>query len=76
MQTIQVNFYEDARFIKQYRAVTQLLYKNDVLSESAILYWAEKGSKTQGRTVFMKQMEPFIHWLKNASDEEDSEDDE
>ncbi|KAG0305955.1 hypothetical protein BGZ98_003219 [Dissophora globulifera] len=76
MQTIQVNFYEDARFTKQYRAVTQQLYKNDVLSESAILYWAEKGSKTQGRTVFMKQMEPFIHWLKNASDEEDSDEDE
>ncbi|KAF9586569.1 hypothetical protein BGW38_001814 [Lunasporangiospora selenospora] len=74
MQTIQVNFYEDARFIKQFRAVTQLLYKNDVLSESAILYWAEKGSKTQGRTVLMKQMEPFIHWLKNASDDEDSDD--
>ncbi|KAF9113584.1 hypothetical protein BGX27_001232 [Mortierella sp. AM989] len=76
MQTIQVNFYEDARFIKQYRAVTQLLYKNDVLSESAILYWAQKGSKPQGRTVFMKQMEPFIHWLNNASDEEDSEEDD
>ncbi|KAF8944081.1 hypothetical protein BGZ47_004679 [Haplosporangium gracile] len=76
MQTIQVNFYEDARFIKQFRAVSQLLYKNDVLSESAILYWAEKGSKTQGRTVFMKQMEPFIHWLKNASDEEDDSEDE
>ncbi|KAG0056842.1 hypothetical protein BGZ83_003136 [Gryganskiella cystojenkinii] len=76
MQTMQVNFYEDARFLKQFRAVTQLLYKNDVLSESAILYWAEKGAKTQGRTVLMKQMEPFIHWLKNASDEEDSEEDE
>ncbi|KAG0235647.1 armadillo-type protein [Mortierella sp. GBAus27b] len=73
MQNIQINFHEDARFIKQYRAVTQLLYKNDVLSESAILYWAEKGAKPQGRIVFMKQMEPFIEWLKNASDEEESD---
>ncbi|KAF9582277.1 hypothetical protein BGW38_000420 [Lunasporangiospora selenospora] len=76
LQTIQINFYEDARFMKQFRSVTQLLYKNDVLSESAILYWAEKGSKPQGRTAMMKQMEPFIHWLKNASDEEESEDEE
>ncbi|KAF9903854.1 hypothetical protein BX616_001509 [Lobosporangium transversale] len=76
LQHIQVNFYEDARFIKQFRAVTQRLYNNDVLSESAILYWAEKGVKPQGKTVFMKQMEPFIHWLKNASDEEDSEEEE
>ncbi|KAG0236133.1 hypothetical protein BGW42_004017 [Actinomortierella wolfii] len=76
LQTIQVNFYEDARFIKQFRAVSQLLYKNDVLSEAAILYWAEKGAKPQGRNVFTKQMEPFVEWLKNTSDEDDEEDDE
>ncbi|KAF9975011.1 hypothetical protein BGZ73_001464 [Actinomortierella ambigua] len=76
LQTIQVNFYEDARFIKQFRAVSQLLYKNDVVSENAILYWAEKGAKPQGRNVFVKQMEPFVEWLKNTSDDEDEDEDE
>ncbi|KAG0255339.1 hypothetical protein DFQ27_006301 [Actinomortierella ambigua] len=76
LQTIQVNFYEDARFTKQFRAVSQLLYKNDVVSEAAILYWAEKGAKAQGRNMFTNQMAPFVEWLKNASDDEEDEEDE
>ena len=61
--------------MKHYRTIVQSLYKHDVVSESAIIYWAEKGAASQGKTVFVKQMEPFVKWLKEQEDE-DSEDDE
>ncbi|KAJ2995985.1 Basic leucine zipper and W2 domain-containing protein 2 [Globomyces sp. JEL0801] len=44
----------------------------DVLSESAIFYWFEKGAAPQGKNVLLKQMEPFVNWLREQeSDEED-----
>ncbi|KAG9291622.1 hypothetical protein G9A89_022041 [Geosiphon pyriformis] len=66
IQKIQVYCYEDAKLTKHFRQIVQLLYNEDVVSESAILYWADKGAKNQGKTVFAKQMEPFIHWLKTV----------
>ncbi|EGF77983.1 hypothetical protein BATDEDRAFT_37336 [Batrachochytrium dendrobatidis JAM81] len=69
---IQVYFHNESRLMKHYRAVVQNLYKHDVVSESGILYWFEKGVAPQGKTVFLKQMEPFVNWLKEA-DEDDSD---
>ncbi|KAJ3299180.1 hypothetical protein HK104_009784 [Borealophlyctis nickersoniae] len=76
LQKVQQVCYEDARFMKHFRAIVSNLYKHDVVSESAILYWAEKGAAQQGKTIFMKQMEPFIAWLKEQEDESEEEDDE
>lgn len=33
-----------------------------------------QGSHPKGRNVFLKDMEPFIRWLDEASEEEDEED--
>ncbi|KAJ3045365.1 hypothetical protein HDV00_010235 [Rhizophlyctis rosea] len=71
---VQQVCYEDARFMKHYRTIVSNLYKHDVVSESAIIYWAEKGAAQQGKTVFLKQMEPFVKWLKEQEEEESEED--
>ena len=73
LQKVQIYCYEDAKLMKHFRQIVQILYNSDVISESAILYWAEKGAKNQGKTVFLKQMEPFIHWLKTVESESEEE---
>ncbi|KAH6564485.1 hypothetical protein BASA50_005984 [Batrachochytrium salamandrivorans] len=74
---VQQYFHNESRLMKHYRAIVQNLYKYDIISESAILYWFEKGSAVQGRTIFLKQMEPFVNWLREADEEEgSSEEDE
>ena len=59
---------------KYFRKIVQTLYKNDVLSDNAILYWNDKAHLVQGKTLFLKQMEPFVTWLKE--NDEDSSDEE
>lgn len=59
--------------MKHFRKIVQILYDEDVVSENAILYWNEKGAKSQGKTSFLKQMEPFIQWLKTVESESEEE---
>ncbi|RHZ75028.1 hypothetical protein Glove_218g4 [Diversispora epigaea] len=73
LQKVQVYCYEDTKLLKHFRQIVQILYDEDVISESAILYWSEKGASNQGKTVFLKQMEPFIRWLKTVSSESEDE---
>jgi len=73
IQKVQVYCYEDAKLMKHFRQIIQVLYHEDVVSESAILYWADKGAKTQGKTMFLKQIEPFINWLKTVESESEEE---
>ncbi|RKO93757.1 W2 domain-containing protein, partial [Blyttiomyces helicus] len=73
---VQQSCYEDARFMKHFRTIVSNLYKHDVVSESAIIYWNEKGAGTQGKTVFLKQMEPFVAWLKEQEDDDSDEEEE
>ncbi len=55
--------------------VMQLLYDSDVVSEEAILAWAEeKGSAEEDDKVFLEKAQPFLAWLEEAdSDEYESE---
>ncbi|ORZ02313.1 armadillo-type protein [Syncephalastrum racemosum] len=76
LQKVQGTCYEDAKLTKSFRQIVQLLYKNDVLSDNAILYWAEKAHKPQGKTIFLKQMEPFVSWLRENEDSSEEEDDD
>ncbi|KAJ3382859.1 Basic leucine zipper and W2 domain-containing protein 2 [Lobulomyces angularis] len=71
---LQAFFYEDARFMKYFVKVLQIFYKLDVLSDSAIIYWHDKGHSQAGKTVFLKQTEAFVSWLKTLDDEESEED--
>ncbi|CAO3589979.1 unnamed protein product [Absidia cylindrospora] len=75
LQRIQITCYEDAKVTKVFRQIVQLLYKNDVLSDNAILYWADKAHKPQGKTVLLKQIAPFVQWLRDNEDSSEEEED-
>lgn len=58
--------------------VINLLYKNDVLSEDAILRWFRRGMRLEkgsaaSSTIIREQMLPFIKWLETADEESDEE---
>ncbi|CAO3669943.1 unnamed protein product [Umbelopsis vinacea] len=76
LQKVQLTCYENAKLTKFYRQIVTLLYKEDVVSDTAILYWSEKGVKPQGKNVFLKQMEPFVKWLRDNADDSDESDEE
>ncbi|KAI8338995.1 armadillo-type protein [Chlamydoabsidia padenii] len=76
LQRIQITCYEDAKVTKVFLQIVKLLYKNDILSDNAILYWADKGHKPQGKTVLLKQMAPFVQWLRENEGDSSDEDDE
>ena len=57
--------------------VLKVLYDDDVLSEEALVAWAdEKENATEEERVFMTKAAPFIQWLREAESEEDDDDDE
>jgi hypothetical protein len=68
LQKVQLTCYENAKLTK--------FYQEDVVSDTAILYWSEKGVKPQGKNVFLKQMEPFVKWLRDNADDSDESDEE
>lgn len=56
--------------------VLMLSYKFDILSEEAILQWAEERTHATGDDRrFMEQSKEFIEWLQTASEEESSDED-
>jgi hypothetical protein len=40
--------------------LTQVLYNTDCISDQAIIYWATKGAKPQGKQHFIKATEPLV----------------
>ena len=67
---VQVSCYEDNRLLKLFVDVVKALYTMDLVGEDAVQHWYKKGSHPKGRNVFLKDMEPFIKWLDEASEEE------
>lgn len=53
--------------------MVQHLYKHDVLSENAIVYWFDKGAVAQGRQTLRSQLTGFVCWLKVQEDGSDDE---
>ncbi|KAG0993726.1 hypothetical protein G6F28_006418 [Rhizopus arrhizus] len=76
LQKVQLTCYEDVKLNKYFRKMIQTLYKNDALSDNAILYWNDKAHLAQGKTLFLKQMEPFVTWLKENEESSEEEDDD
>jgi len=57
--------------------VLKVLYDTDVVSEEAVLQWAdEKELADEEEKVYLKKAEPFIEWLRDAEEEESSEEEE
>jgi len=70
---VQVHCYEDTRIMKAFPQIMKVLYNKDCISEQAIIYWHQKGSKPQGRQHFLKSTEPLVKFLQEqeSSEEED-----
>ncbi|KAG1361504.1 hypothetical protein COCNU_09G009670 [Cocos nucifera] len=59
-------------FAPLFSAILNHLYEKDILSEDAILSWAEeRGGADESDKIFLKQSEPFLKWLREASEDED-----
>jgi hypothetical protein len=76
LQKVQLTCYEDDKLNKYFFfKMIQILYRHDVLSANAILYRNDKAHLAQGKTLFLKQVEGFVTWLK-GNDESSSEEDD
>ncbi|KII92406.1 hypothetical protein PLICRDRAFT_37184 [Plicaturopsis crispa FD-325 SS-3] len=73
INVVQVYCYEDTRIIKAFPQILKVLYNKDCISDQAIIYWHQKGSKPQGRQHFLKATEPLVKFLQ---EQEDSDEDE
>ncbi|KAH9485402.1 Basic leucine zipper and W2 domain-containing protein 2 [Psilocybe cubensis] len=73
INAVQVYCYEDTRIIKAFPQILKVLYNKDCLSDQAIIYWHQKGSKPQGRQHFLKSTEPLVKFLQ---EQETSDEDE
>lgn len=62
-------------FFPLFSNILSFLYDKEILSEEAILSWAEeKEGADESDKIFTKQSEQFIKWLREASEEEAEDD--
>lgn len=54
--------------------IALLLYNSDVVGEAAVQKWYKDGHSSKGEKFFLKEMQPMIVWLNEASEEEEEED--
>jgi len=63
--------------VPSFTKVLHMLYDMDVISEESVIAWAEeKAEADEGDKKFLKLAQPFIDWLKEASEDEESSEDE
>jgi hypothetical protein len=62
---VQTYCYEQTKIMKAFPNIIKVLYNKDCVSDQAIVYWYQKGSKPQGRQHFLKATEPLVkvHFL-------------
>ncbi len=53
----------------------RILYDEDIITEDAILEWVDsiKEANVEAEVKLVKQLDDFVEWLKNASEEEDDD---
>ncbi|KAG7098512.1 hypothetical protein E1B28_000456 [Marasmius oreades] len=73
INVVQVYCYEDTRVIKTFAQILKVLYNKDCISDQAIIYWHQKGSKPQGRQHFLKSTEALVKFLQEQDEEDDEE---
>ncbi|THH21336.1 hypothetical protein EW146_g186 [Bondarzewia mesenterica] len=74
INTVQVYCYEDTRIMKAFPQILRVLYSKDCITDQAIIYWHQKGSKPQGRQHFIKSTETLVKFLQEQDDESDDDD--
>jgi len=70
---LQVYCYDDPRFMKAFPQMLKVLYNKDCVSDQAIVYWYQKGSKPQGRQHFLKATEALVKFLQDQESDEEEE---
>lgn len=70
---VQMLCYDDQRILKSFTNILKVLYNADVLSDQAIIYWATKGARAEGKETFLQQSAPLVKYLQEQSDDEDDE---
>ncbi|EIM82945.1 ARM repeat-containing protein [Stereum hirsutum FP-91666 SS1] len=73
INSVQVYCYEDTRIMKAFPQILKVLYNKDCISDQAIIYWHQKGSKPQGRQHFLKSTETLVKFLQEQEEESDEE---
>ncbi|XP_006461085.1 hypothetical protein AGABI2DRAFT_150878 [Agaricus bisporus var. bisporus H97] len=73
INAVQVYCYEDTRIIKAFPQILKVLYNKDCISDQAIIYWHQKGSKPQGRQHFIKSTETLVKFLQDQNDSDEEE---
>ncbi|KAG1900582.1 armadillo-type protein [Suillus fuscotomentosus] len=64
---VQVYCYDDTRVMKAFPQILKVLYNKDCVSDQAIIYWHQKGSKPQGRQHFLKATEGLVKVCQQIS---------
>lgn len=70
---IQLFCFEEQRALKSFSNLLKVMYNDDVLSDQAIIYWATKGARPEGKDIFLQQAAPLVKYLQEQSDDEDDE---
>ncbi|KAG6837719.1 hypothetical protein H0H93_003521 [Arthromyces matolae] len=73
INVVQVYCYEDTRIIKAFPQILKVLYNKDCISDQAIIYWHQKGSKPQGRQHFLKSTETLVKFLQEQETDSEEE---
>ncbi|KAJ1719620.1 hypothetical protein LPJ53_005646 [Coemansia erecta] len=76
LKHVQMYCYSDAKLTKIFGRIVYALYSADVLSDSAIIFWAAKGARAEGKADFIKQTETLVKKLEALAAEDSDDDDE
>ncbi|KAL4074069.1 hypothetical protein V8B97DRAFT_1937959 [Scleroderma yunnanense] len=71
INAVQVYCYDDTRMMKTFTPILKVLYNKDCVSDQAIIYWHQKGSKPQGKQHFLKASEALVKFLQEQEDSEE-----
>ena len=67
------------KLLPQISKILLAFYQEDVISEQVFVDWGSKGTTHPDPAISKKAREsaaPFLEWLKNAAEDEESEDEE
>jgi len=59
----------------QILGIVRALYDEDLIEEDVLFRW-EKQARDEGETKYVRFLEPFLTWLREADEEESSDDEE
>ncbi|KAK4684057.1 hypothetical protein P7C73_g6150, partial [Tremellales sp. Uapishka_1] len=71
INAVQVYCYTDTRILKAFPGLLKVFYNTDCVSDQAIIYWAQKGAKPNGKQHFLKATEALVKFLEEQESDEE-----